>query len=128
MRASGVPHAPRSSPRQHAIQVFIQGGEDAELEANKAVSQEFIESTDDEKDKKLWGILQGLPKDARVIIFANTKRRVDYLQKGLWEEGLSTCSIHGDKQQAERDKALKQFCAGELPLLFATDVASRGTP
>jgi superfamily II DNA/RNA helicase len=39
---------------------------------------------------------------------------------------MSTCSIHGDKPQSERDKALKQFIDGERPLLFATDVAARG--
>jgi ATP-dependent RNA helicase DDX5/DBP2 len=109
-----------------AMQVFIAAGDDGELEANKAVSQEFVESTDDEKDAKLWKLLQALPEGARVVCFANTKRRVDYLQKGLWEEGLGTCSIHGDKQQADRDKSLRQFASGELPLLFATDVAARG--
>ena len=67
--------------------------------------------------------LQDLPDTARVVIFANTKRRVDYLQKGLWDEGLGTCSIHGDKQQSERDQALKMFVAGERPLMIATDVA-----
>jgi len=112
--------------RPDPFHIFAQGGEDAELHANKAVSQTFIQSQDDEKDAKLWKILQDFPDTARVVIFANTKRRVDYLQKGLWDEGLGTCSIHGDKQQSERDLALKQFVAGERPLMIATDVAARG--
>jgi superfamily II DNA/RNA helicase len=74
----------------------------------------------------LWKILQDLPDKARVVIFANTKRRVDYLEKGLWDEGLGTTSIHGDKQQQERDKALRMFIAGERPIMIATDVAARG--
>ena len=112
--------------RAGAYQIFAQGGEDAELHANKAVSQLFVQSQDDEKDAKLWKILQDLPETARVVIFANTKRRVDYLQKALWDEGLGTCSIHGDKQQAERDASLKMFVKGERPLMIATDVAARG--
>jgi len=41
-------------------------------------------------------------------------------------QGLGTAAIHGDKAQGDRDRALKSFTAGELPLLFATDVAARG--
>ena len=112
--------------RADPFHIFAQGGEDSELMANKAISQTFIQAQDDEKDAKLWKILEGLPESARVVIFANTKRRVDYLEKGLWGEGLGTCSIHGDKQQGDRDKALKMFIAGERPLMIATDVAARG--
>ena len=112
--------------RPDPYHIFAQGGEDAELKANTSIAQTFIQAQDDEKDAKLWKILQDFPDSARVVIFANTKRRVDYLQKALWDEGLGTCSIHGDKQQTERDQALKMFIAGERPLMIATDVAARG--
>jgi len=67
--------------RPDPFHIFAQGGEDAELHANKSITQTFIQAQDDEKDAKLWKILQDFPDSARVVIFANTKRRVDYLQK-----------------------------------------------
>ena len=97
-----------------------------ELEANKSISQEFYKLSDSDKDEKLWKIFQGLPENSRMVIFANTKRRVDYLQRLFWAEGLGTCGIHGDKKQPERDTALRKFASGEYPYMFATDVAARG--
>jgi len=44
----------------------------------------------------------------------------------LYRFGLSAVSIHGDKQQSERERALEQFKSGVRPILVATDVAARG--
>ena len=60
------------------------------------------------------------------IVFTNTKRRVDHLANMLWAEGFGASAVHGDKPQAEREKALAQFARGEWPLMVATDVAARG--
>lgn len=108
------------------ITLFIGGGADAELEANRAVSQLFVHATDDEKDRKLFDFLCALPDGSRVVVFANTKRRVESLSKRFWDEGFGTCAIHGDKKQNERDAALASFVANRSPLMFATDVAARG--
>lgn len=107
-------------------EVFIGGSGDGELAANKAVTQSFIESQDDEKDKKLYNILCGMDAAASVVIFANTKRRVDYVTKAFWEEGFATVAVHGDKPQHERDRSLKKFINKEVNILVATDVAARG--
>ena len=101
-------------------------GSTEDLAANKAVSQAFYELDDSEKDAQLWKIIQELPPDARMITFANTKRRIDYLANACWGEGYRSSAIHGDKTQQERDEALAQFKKGEWPLMFATDVAARG--
>lgn len=95
-----------------------------ELSANTAVSQAFVHATDDEKDAKLYQSLCELEEGARVIVFANTKRRVDNLAKTFAEFG--TCAIHGDKQQKDRESALAAFIANKAPLMVATDVAARG--
>jgi len=103
------------------------GGDEAdahELSANSAISQEFVHATDDEKDAKLYKVLCELEEGSRVIVFANTKRRVDNLAKTFWEFG--TCSVHGDKQQKDREAALADFVANKCPLMMATDVAARG--
>ena len=110
---------------ESTCEIFV-GDVNAELEANKSVSQLFIQATDDEKDEKLYHFMTGCPEGSRMIVFANTKRRVDYLQKRFWSAGFGTCSVHGDKTQAERDVALKDFTANKFPIMFATDVASRG--
>jgi superfamily II DNA/RNA helicase len=100
------------------------GGDACELSANVAVSQSFIKATDDEKDNKLWAFLSELAEGSRVIVFANTKRRVDNLAKTFCDFG--TCSIHGDKPQREREAALASFAENRSPLMMATDVAARG--
>ena len=101
------------------------GADDAcELSANVAVAQSFVQATDDEKDNKLWNILGELAEGSRVIVFANTKRRVENLARTFGEFG--TCSVHGDKQQREREAALADFVANKRPLMVATDVAARG--
>lgn len=81
---------------------------------------------DDEKDKKLYDLLCGLEDSASVVIFANTKRRVDYVAKAFWQEGFSTVAVHGDKPQHERDASLKKFINKESNIMVATDVAARG--
>ena len=83
------------------------GGSDGfELEANRAVSQEFIEAQDDEKDDKLWTFLSGLDEASRVVVFANTKRRVDVCARTFGAFG--SVAIHGDKRQDEREAALAE--------------------
>merc|ERR1712060_485968 len=97
-----------------------------ELSANTAVSQEFFKLDDDEKEDKLWRILDGLPDDAKLICFTNTKRRVDALVKAFWSRGYDAVALHGDKAQWERDRDLAKFSTGQCWLLFATDVCARG--
>lgn len=60
------------------------------------------------------------------IIFCRTKMRVKNLAIKLKEEGFSVDEIHGDLNQAKREKALKKFRKLETRFLVATDVAARG--
>lgn len=62
----------------------------------------------------------------RTIMFVNTKRAADRLARALSAEGVRARAIHGDLRQRERERALGDFAAGELPVLVATDVAARG--
>eukprot|EP00930_Biecheleria_cincta_P055408 TRINITY_DN4172_c0_g2_i3.p1 TRINITY_DN4172_c0_g2~~TRINITY_DN4172_c0_g2_i3.p1 ORF type:complete len:568 (+),score=166.69 TRINITY_DN4172_c0_g2_i3:45-1748(+) len=101
-------------------------GQTEELAANKAVSQQFFKLGDDEKDDKLWQILSGCTENHKMICFANTKRRIESFQKTFWAKGFDSVALHGDKQQADRDRDLAKFASGEHWLLFATDVCARG--
>jgi ATP-dependent RNA helicase DeaD len=60
------------------------------------------------------------------IIFCRTKRGVDELAEGLEARGYMAEPIHGDLAQAQRDRVMGRFRAGEFELLIATDVAARG--
>ncbi|MBL8553240.1 MAG: DEAD/DEAH box helicase [Phenylobacterium sp.] len=62
----------------------------------------------------------------RVIVFTRTKRGADRVAKGLEQAGVEAVSIHGDKSQGQRERALAAFKAGEVRALVATDIAARG--
>ena len=62
----------------------------------------------------------------QVIVFSNTKIGCSRLARELIRDGVKAESIHGDKSQGDRMKALDAFKAGELEVLVATDVAARG--
>jgi ATP-dependent RNA helicase RhlE len=62
----------------------------------------------------------------RVIVFTRTKRGADRVAKGLEQVGVEACSIHGDKSQPQRERALADFKAGKVRALVATDIAARG--
>jgi superfamily II DNA/RNA helicase len=62
----------------------------------------------------------------RCLVFVRTKRGADRLAEQLTKEGVSAKPIHGDLRQTAREKALRDFSAGKLHVLVATDVAARG--
>jgi ATP-dependent RNA helicase RhlE len=62
----------------------------------------------------------------RVIVFTRTKRGADRVAKGLEQVGVDATSIHGDKSQGQRERALADFKAGKVRALVATDIAARG--
>jgi superfamily II DNA/RNA helicase len=62
----------------------------------------------------------------KVLIFGKTKWGVEKLSKILAERGFRASSIHGDKSQSQREKALRLFKAEQIDILVATDVAARG--
>ncbi|CAD7954573.1 unnamed protein product [Amoebophrya sp. A25] len=114
-----------SARRPCCLQVNV--GETEELAANKAVKQEFFAVHDDAKDGKLWKILDGTDEKAdKVIVFANTKRRIAKLSGDVWASGYKCAVLSGDMTQADRDKGLADFAQGRVPLLFGTDVCARG--
>ncbi|MDN3492527.1 DEAD/DEAH box helicase [Winogradskyella bathintestinalis] len=61
-----------------------------------------------------------------ILIFRRTKFGVDKLEQTLLKNGYSVNSIHGDKNQSDRQTALNKFKNGYVKVLIATDVAARG--
>ena len=62
----------------------------------------------------------------RVMIFCNTKHMCQRLCDDFQRVGLDCDCIHGDVRQSQREKTMQRFRDGKLPILIATDVASRG--
>jgi superfamily II DNA/RNA helicase len=62
----------------------------------------------------------------RSLVFTRTKRGADRLTEALRREGVDARAIHGDLRQQQRERALRSFAQGRLPVLVATDVAARG--
>ena len=62
----------------------------------------------------------------QVLVFGKTKHGCNRLAEQLEDAGLRTVAIHGNKSQAQRQKALDQFKSGRARVLVATDVAARG--
>ena len=89
------------------------------------ISQELLHVSSDEKMKLLIGILKHeLPES--VIIFCNTKRTCEVVSKRLAINNIKSEFLIGDLPQSKRLSILKNFKAGEVRCLVATDVAARG--
>ena len=90
-----------------------------------AIEQVYVEVLDQDKVKALEELLKRWDMD-QVLIFRHTKRGVDKLVEILKRRGHKVEAIHGDLSQRERERTLDMFRAGQLPILIATNVASRG--
>ncbi len=65
-------------------------------------------------------------RDELALVFSRTKHGAEKLMKSLEAVGFAAGSIHGNKSQGQRERALKAFREGRLRVLVATDVAARG--
>ena len=81
-----------------------------------------------EQPKKPALLREILSRDlkALTLVFARTKHGAEKLMKGLVADGYNAASIHGNKSQGQRDRAIKAFREGSVTVLVATDVAARG--
>ncbi len=73
----------------------------------------------------LTRILEAEPFDA-MLIFARTRQGTEELAEKLTARGFAATAIHGDVQQALRERAVQRLKDGQLDILVATDVAARG--
>lgn len=65
-------------------------------------------------------------EDSRALIFVDRQESADGLLKALMNKGYPCMSIHGGKDQIDRDSTIADFKAGIVPILIATSVAARG--
>lgn len=94
--------------------------------------EQIVEVRDD--DKKFVRLLELLGnlyddeenEDARALIFVDRQEAADTLLRELMRKGYPCMSIHGGKDQVDRDSTIEDFKAGVFPVLVATSVAARG--
>ncbi|TAN52903.1 MAG: DEAD/DEAH box helicase [Methylococcaceae bacterium] len=81
-----------------------------------------------EKDRKreLLSHLVGTGNWQQVLVFVRTKHGADRLANQLIRDGIESASLHGDKSQGARTRALADFKSGKVAVLVATDIAARG--
>lgn len=95
-------------------------------ESNDHIEQNVIPARDKaHKIELLTELLKG-PEFEKVIVFGETKYGVQRLADKLTKDDLPAAAIHGNKSQGQRERALRQFKAGDVRILVATDVAARG--
>jgi len=75
---------------------------------------------------ELLGELYEEDEDARTLIFVERQEKADDLLKELMIKGYPCMSIHGGKDQVDRDSTISDFKKGIVPILIATSVAARG--
>ncbi|KAG9353597.1 hypothetical protein JZ751_011717 [Albula glossodonta] len=89
------------------------------------VEQQVLQVTQYSKREALMDILKTTGTE-RTMVFVETKRKADFIATFLCQENVPTTSIHGDREQREREQALTDFRTGKCPVLVATSVAARG--
>ncbi|VDO95541.1 unnamed protein product [Soboliphyme baturini] len=62
----------------------------------------------------------------QAVIFCNTRRKVDWLSEKMREANFTVSAMHGDMEQKDRDRIMKEFRAGQSRVLISTDVWARG--
>jgi superfamily II DNA/RNA helicase len=92
---------------------------------SKQVEQRAYTLLSDQKIPLVKKIFKDIKWDS-CIIFTSTKKGTDELHRLLRDEGIKAESIHGDRSQDERNRALSAFKNGQVPVIVATDVLARG--
>ena len=89
------------------------------------VRQQIYFPANEEKIPLLIGLLRKMAAE-RTLVFVNTRREADRLERYLIHNGIQAQAISGDVPQKKRLRMIRDFQSGELPVLIGTDVASRG--
>lgn len=92
----------------------------------ETIEQDVVKLQGRQKIDVLHDLLSQQEIFKKVLVFGRTKWGTEKLLKMLVERGYRVAAIHGNKNQNQRQRALDQFKKGEVQILLATDIASRG--
>ncbi len=105
----------------HPVMISVKTGD-----TSKNVDQDVVRVARGENKLDVLHSMLIQPDFGKVLIFGRTKHGVEKLADMLNARGFKADSIHGNKNQAGRQRSLKMFKDGKVQILVATDVAARG--
>lgn len=103
--------------------ISVVGEEDATT--NNIIDQRYYVINENERDDAIVRLLETENTD-KCLVFCRMKREVDRLSEYLAALGFNARGLHGDMEQPERDEVIKGYRRGQIKIMVATDVASRG--
>ncbi|MCD9028075.1 DEAD/DEAH box helicase [Luteimonas sp. BDR2-5] len=108
---------------------FMHDPKQVQVAANNTIAETIVHrahAVDNARKRDLLVELLSRRHTDQVLVFGKTKHGCNRLAEQLAESGLPSVAIHGNKSQAQRQKALNLFKSGKARILVATDVAARG--
>ncbi|XP_062850867.1 probable ATP-dependent RNA helicase DDX43 [Trichomycterus rosablanca] len=97
-----------------------------DLAAVDTVQQTVLVVQEEEKKSYIFDFIHNMEGQDKVLIFVGKKIVADDLSSDLCLQGIKVQSLHGDREQCDREEALQDFKDGHVRILVATDLASRG--
>nr|XP_019943914.1 PREDICTED: probable ATP-dependent RNA helicase DDX43 [Paralichthys olivaceus] len=97
-----------------------------DLAAVNTVEQTVLIVHEEEKKSYVFDFIKNMLPQDKVLIFVGKKLVADDLSSDMCLQGLAVQSLHGDREQCDREEALKDFKESRVRILVATDLASRG--
>ncbi|XP_052007477.1 probable ATP-dependent RNA helicase DDX43 [Xyrauchen texanus] len=97
-----------------------------DLAAVNTVQQTVLFVQEEEKKAYVFDFIHQMEPLDKVLIFVGKKIKADDLSSDLCLQGVAVQSLHGDREQCDREEALQDFKDGRVRILVATDLASRG--
>ena len=88
--------------------------------------KQVVHPVDKRRKRELLSHRIGSGNWQQVLVFTRTKHGANRLAEQLSDDGIKSAAIHGNKSQAARTRALKDFKEGNVRVLVATDIAARG--
>lgn len=117
------------APIRKLTEQFLKNPEELTIASSSKESAQITEYIVRVPEKDKRNALRSLLKKEnlhQVIVFCNRKREVDIVYNSMKRHGFKVGALHGDISQSVRNQTLKEFKAGEIDLLIASDVAARG--
>jgi ATP-dependent RNA helicase RhlE len=117
-------------PRIRALAMeFLRNPVEVQVAAQNTIAETIVHRVhpvDASRKRDLLVDILAARHTEQVLVFGKTKHGCNRLAEQLEKAGLPALAIHGNKSQAQRQKALDQFKSGKARILVATDVAARG--
>ncbi|KAM8852255.1 putative ATP-dependent RNA helicase DDX43 isoform 3-T3 [Synchiropus picturatus] len=126
MTSATWPHGVRRLAKSYLNDPMMVYVGSLDLAAVNTVEQTVLIVHEEEKKAYVLDFIRNMEPLDKVLIFVGKKLVADDLSSDLCLQGLAVQSLHGDREQYDREEALEDFKEGRVRILVATDLASRG--